>query len=69
MAGKPNDKMFKTMVKKHGSDEAARAWFRAVGRRGGLAKVPKGFALNPKLASLSGAKGGRISKRKPKEKQ
>ena len=67
MAGKPNDKMFKTMVEKHGGEEAAREWFRSIGRRGGLAKVPKGFALNPELAKTCGAKGGRISKRRSKE--
>ena len=67
MAGKPNDKMFKTMVEKHGGEEAAREWFRSIGRRGGSVKVPKGFALNPELAKTSGAKGGRISKRRSKE--
>lgn len=44
-------------------------FYRNIGRRGGSAKVPKGFALNPELARTAAAKGGRISKRKPKEKQ
>ena len=32
------------------------------------AKVPKGFAKNPDLARLAGAKGGKISKRKSTKK-
>lgn len=32
MSGKPNDKLMKTLAKKHGSDEAARA-YGAVGGR------------------------------------
>ena len=35
---------------------------------GGKAKVPKGFAKNPDLARLAGAKGGKISKRKSTKK-
>lgn len=34
-----------------------------MGRKGGLAKTPKGFAANPELARIAGAKGGRISRR------
>ena len=65
MAGRPNDKMFKTMVNKHGSEEAARAWFRSIGSRGGSAPTtkPKGFAANKDLAKSAGAVGGRISRR------
>lgn len=33
------------------------------GRKGGKATGMKGFALNPELAKVAGAKGGRISKR------
>lgn len=70
MAGKPNDKMFKTMVEKHGGEDAARAWFRSIGSKGGKAPSdkPKGFAANPDLAARVGAIGGRISKRQKKEK-
>ena len=65
MAGRPNDKMFKTMVNKHGSEEAARAWFRSIGSRGGKAPTtkPKGFAANPELAARAGTIGGKISRR------
>lgn len=64
MAGKPNDKMFKTMVAKHGSEEGARNWFRNIGSIGGRAKNPnKGFGGNRELARAAGAKGGRIGKR------
>lgn len=68
MAGKPNDKIFKTMVEKHGSEEAARAWFRSIGSKGGKASTTGGFAANPELAKIAGSIGGRISKRKKKEK-
>jgi general stress protein YciG len=52
------------MINKHGSREAVTEHQRTVGAKGGSAKVPKGFALNPKLASRAGRRGGRISKRK-----
>lgn len=39
-------------------------FYRMIGSKGGQKKqVRKGFALNPALASMAGAKGGRISKR------
>ena len=73
MAGRPNDKMFKTMVEKHGSEEAVREWYRGIDRLGGLATDrPKGFASNLKdskgmtgrdRASVYGAVGGRKSRR------
>ena len=70
MPGKPNDKIFKTMVEKHGSEEAARAWFRSIGSKGGKAPSdkPKGFAANPELAARVGAIGGARSKRVSKHK-
>lgn len=39
-----------------------------VGAKGGSTptKNPKGFAANPELARIAGARGGRISRRKPK---
>ena len=43
MSGRPNKKMFKTMVKKHGSEEAARAWFRGIGAQGGAVGRTGGF--------------------------
>lgn len=47
-----------TNKKRHGSDFYAR-----IGRKGGQARVPKGFALDPKLASEAGKIGGARSKR------
>lgn len=50
---------------KYGSD-----FYREIGRKGGRNGHLGGFAANPELARIAGAKGGRISKRgkaKPKE--
>ena len=66
MSGKPNDKMFKTMVAKHGSEEAARAWFRSIGQKGGKAGNTGGFAANRELARIAGRKGGLISRKTKK---
>jgi general stress protein YciG len=62
MAGKPNDKWLKTMIEKHGSLEKVKEIQTAIGKRGGLAKVPKGFAVNRELAMRAGRKAGTISK-------
>lgn len=43
---------------RHGKD-----FYANIGKKGGQAKVPKGFAANPELARRAGAKGGRISRR------
>lgn len=71
MAGKPNDKMFKTMVEKHGSEEAAREWFSSIGRIGGSVKGTQGGFAHPSAnPSLAGRRGGLKSRRgpnKPKE--
>ena len=48
----------KTNKEKYGDD-----FYKLMGQSGGKAKVPKGFAKNPELARLAGAKGGKISKR------
>ena len=48
----------KTNKEKYGDD-----FYKLMGQIGGKAKVPKGFAKNPELAKLAGAKGGKISKR------
>ena len=42
----------------HGEDFYAR-----IGQKGGKFCGMKGFALNPELAKLAGAKGGKISRR------
>ena len=44
MAGKPNEKVFKTMVEKHGGEEAARDWYRKIGAIGGARSKDGGFA-------------------------
>ena len=82
MAGKPNGKMFKTMVAKHGSEEAARAWFRTVGAKGGRAGMGPdyegGFASHTrhfcpvlpgehKISQCAGTKGGQVSKHGKKQ--
>lgn len=39
-------------------------WYKEIGSKGGSKKgVRKGFAVHRALASIAGAKGGRISKR------
>lgn len=64
MVGKPNDKVFKTMANKLGGEDAARNYYRELGRRGGsVTGVKKGFAANPELARRAGKVGGAISKR------
>lgn len=66
MAGKPNDKMFKTMVEKHGSEEAARAWFRSIGSKGGKNGTTGGFAYmaknDPERLKEVSAKGGKVKR-------
>lgn len=40
-----------------------RDWYRKIGKLGGKACVPKGFAVNPELAKRAGSIGGKLSKR------
>lgn len=47
-----------TNMKKYGKD-----FYRNNGRKGGQNGHTGGFAANPELAKIAGAKGGRISKR------
>lgn len=49
-----------TNKKKYGND-----FYKRIGRMGGSAQVPKGFALNRERAVSAGRKGGTISKRGP----
>lgn len=72
MSGRKNDKQFQTMIKKHGSEENARNWYRQIGQRGGRASNHGGFASNKigedgltgrERASVFGAVGGKKSKR------
>ena len=39
-----------------------REYYQRIGRKGGQARVPKGFSANPKLASEAGKIGGKISR-------
>lgn len=48
---------------KFGSD-----WYAKIGAKGGRNGHTGGFAANPELAKIAGAKGGRISKRGPAKK-
>ena len=49
-----------TNLKKYGSD-----YYKRIGAKGGRNGHTGGFAANPTLARLAGAKGGRKSKRGP----
>ena len=51
-------KAAKTNKERYGEDRYAR-----IGRKGGQNGHTGGFASNPELAKIAGAKGGRISKR------
>jgi general stress protein YciG len=53
-------KAAETNKAKHGPDFYAR-----IGRKGGRNGHTGGFAANPELAKIAGAKGGRKSKRGP----
>ncbi len=51
-------KAAKTNKERYGED-----WYARIGREGGQNGHTGGFASNPELAKIAGAKGGRISKR------
>lgn len=51
-------KAAKANIERHGKD-----FYREIGRKGGQNGHSGGFASNPALASIAGAKGGRISRR------
>lgn len=53
-------KAAQTNKEKYGAD-----FYREIGRKGGQNGHSGGFAANRELARIAGAKGGRISKRKP----
>jgi len=47
-----------TLIERYGED-----YFRNIGRKGGQACVPKGFAANPELAREAGRKSGLARKK------
>lgn len=49
-----------TNLKKHGKD-----FYSKIGQKGGKNGHTGGFAANPELARIAGAKGGTISRRGP----
>ena len=51
-------KAAETNKQKYGRD-----WYKKIGKIGGKACVPKGFAVNPELAKRAGSTGGKLSKR------
>ena len=51
-------KASETNKQKYGKD-----FYKNIGRKGGKACVPKGFAVNPELAKRAGSTGGKLSKR------
>lgn len=52
-----------TNLARYGSD-----YYAEIGRKGGANGHTGGFASNPELAKIAGAKGGKISKRGPAKK-
>lgn len=60
------NKWKETMLKKYGSPEAVHAFMQGIGEKGGRNGHTGGFASNPELARIAGAKGGSISRRGPK---
>lgn len=62
MAGTKVDgkKTYETNIEKYGKD-----FYRNIGRKGGKNGHTGGFAANPELARIAGAKGGKISRRGP----
>ena len=53
-------KAAKTNLERHGDD-----FYKRIGHKGGKNGHTGGFAANPALARVAGAKGGRISRRGP----
>lgn len=53
-----------TNLKRHGKD-----FYKRIGQIGGRNGNTGGFAANPELARIAGAKGGRISRRGPAKKK
>ena len=56
-------KAAKTNMEKYGKD-----FYREIGAKGGRSGHTGGFAANPALARIAGARGGKISRRGPAKK-
>lgn len=54
-----------TMRKKYGGVDGVHNMMRIIGSKGGQNGHTGGFAANPALARVAGAKGGKISRRGP----
>lgn len=67
MSGKPNSKWKISMIAKLGSEEALKQWQREVGARGGRNGTGHTFAHGKADPSACGAKGGTISRRRPRK--
>ena len=63
MSGRPNKKIFATIIKKHGSEEAAREWFSTIGKIGGKNGTTGGFAADKNRARTAGAAGGKYGRK------
>lgn len=51
-----------TMIAKLGSEEAYREWHSRNGKKGGSAKVKKGFAkMTPEKRKAAASKGGKVT--------
>lgn len=57
-------KAYATNLEKQGKD-----FYRRIGSKGGKNGHTGGFAANPELARIAGAKGGKISRRGPTKKK
>lgn len=58
----------RTMIRKHGSEEAWKDYLRVIGGKGGSKRGDKGFALMDKdKVRAAGALGGKISRRGKKQ--
>ena len=53
-----------TMLEKYGGEEGLHKLMQRIGAKGGRNGHTGGFASNPALARIAGAKGGRMSSRK-----
>lgn len=63
MSGRPNTKMWQTMVNKLGGENEAREYYRNLGSKGGKASGTGGFYESRELAIRAGALGGAKSRR------